>query len=685
MFKPISLHDAPLKEGRLPLAMPSSKELSAKRAQRIRQIFLGVLVLLLLRTISVLYIWPSDDIPSVEDLKAHEILPQSAPPAAVTPPQPTSTPAQQDGAKDFPKLKVDGVDDAVEDPVLVAGPARPGQMPLGGHDDAAPPSRGYKTPQGGLDRAHPSTKAQHKFTYRPDFEKALQRVVSLLPSELEMRGLLRPMELTGEAKLRELGMLARKYKQIYEAWEDLHVETDAEGGTHTRDDVIQYLRYQASAAGGDSAEHDDLVARIHAYEDFRRLLVQLNDLLFPFTAPYFPDHLTLRSHLRKGGRGIALTAGNDQVAYLLTQIPILRQLGCHLPIEVMYVGDGDLNKDSRQDLEDLDGVVTRDIAAMVKPVGWSIGSWAAKPFAILLSSFREVIFIDADSFFFVNPEVMFEYPEYVKTGALFFRDRLIMPESKKSWLQSVLPQPVSRNVKHSRLWTGESGHQQESGVLVVDTYRHFIAMLFVTRMNGPDRDGDRDNGKVGVYDMVYGESSVVLLRHVEFADAETQKQATRRPSGLGLSSSATPTTSFTRATLASSVFWRRSQSQSLRQSLRRRRSSRSASVTSLMIQRARSLRTRIQTTPKTATSQTKSQTRRSPKTSQTTPPRPTTTSPQTTPPQKQAKTPPTTTAPQTKKKPSSPSPRPPSPPKKKPAAQAAQDTRSAPRSSSTST
>lgn len=347
--------------------------------------------------------------------------------------------------------------------------------------------------------------AKEKFSPRHGFDEALEKVMNLLPSELETRGLLRPIEQTGEQHLRELGMLARKYKKYYEAWEDLHVVTDAEGATHIRDDVIQYLRNRAAAADL-SDEHILLVDKIHAYEDFRRLLVQLNALLFPFTAPYFPDHMTLRTHLKKGGRGIVLTAGNDQVAYLLTQIPILRSLGCDLPVEVMYVGDNDLNRDSRQDLEDLEGVVTRDIGAMIHTTGWNVASWAAKPFAILLSSFRETIFIDADSFFFVNPEVMFEYPEYVKTGALFFRDRLIMPESKKSWLQSILPQPVSRNVKQSRLWKGESGHQQESGVLVVDTYRHFMAMLFVLRMNGPDRDGDGPKGKVGVYDMVYGKS-----------------------------------------------------------------------------------------------------------------------------------------------------------------------------------
>lgn len=487
MFKPVSLLDSPLKEGRLPVAAPSTREASAKRAQRIRHIILGVLVLLLLRTLQVLYLSPSS-----EDLPPRGLEPAPRASAHPTPATPEASPA-------FPKLDVDGPEGR---PLLsLENSGKPGQVPIvDGHDGARDDT---KT---GL--------RQDKFAPRPGFDQALANIINLLPSELEIRGLFRPIEMTGEQRIRELGLLARRYKKYYEAWEALHVVTDAEGATHVRDDVIQYLRAREAAASaaaspGDEREDEDahgrLVERIHAYEDFRRLLVRLNEQLFPFTAPYFPDHMTMRSHLRRGGRGIVLTAGNDQVAYLLTQIPILRRLGCRLPVEVMYNGDGDLNRDSRQDLEDLGGVVTRDISAMVAPSGWDIASWAAKPFAILLSSFREAIFIDADSFFFVNPEVMFEYPEYVRTGALFFRDRLIMPENKKSWLQTVLPQPVSRNVKHSRLWQGTSGHQQESGVMVVDTYRHFLAMLFVSRMNGPDRDGDREKGRVGVYDMVYGE------------------------------------------------------------------------------------------------------------------------------------------------------------------------------------
>lgn len=494
---------------------------ASKRDVKNRRVVSVVLVLLGLWSLYALYWSPAHDLYDTES--------NNKPTTTLS----ASSPEGLGESKKFPTLDVDAAaeeDEDAQDPTVPH--FKSGQNPLAA-------GQGYG---GGLGK--PGTRTKEKFTPRPGFDEALEKVMNLLPSELETRGLLRPIEQTGEQHLRELGMLARKYKKYFEAWEALHVVTDAEGATHIRDDVIPYLRHRAAAAAVDSedneSEHVLLVDKIHAYEDFRHLLVKLNELLFPFTAPYFPDHMTLRSHLHKGGRGLVLTAGNDQVAYLLTQIPILRSLGCTLPVEVMYVGDSDLNRDSRQDLEELEGVVTRDIGAMIHTRGWNVASWAAKPFAILLSSFREAIFIDADSFFFVNPEVMFEYPEYVKTGALFFRDRLIMPESKKSWLQSILPQPVSKNVKETRLWKGESGHQQESGVLVVDTYRHFMAMLFVLRMNGPDRDGDAAHGRIGVYDMVYGESTPKEKSSLSEYNSNLQNpQATKRPSGSASNSSAT--------------------------------------------------------------------------------------------------------------------------------------------------
>lgn len=334
----------------------------------------------------------------------------------------------------------------------------------------------------------------------PQLNAALAHVISLLPNEITTRELLRPVEGTGKEKLREMGLRVRAFKTYFEAWEALHFVSSGDD-VHIRDDVIQYLRSQPDFT---SSLTPSFAQTIRSYESYRYFLQRLSSLLFPWTAPYFANHMTLHTHFKNGGRGIVLSCGDDQAPYLLTSIQSFRRLGCTLPIEVMYLGDSDLSEDYRAEMELIPGVITRDISQMVADEGWQLKGWAVKPFAILLSSFREAIFIDADALFFKDPEVLFDDPLYAETGTLFFRDRIIMPESKKRWLKQILPNPISIKARQSRYWTGQSGHMQESGVVVVDKSRHFVALLMVTRMNGPDRDGNEEKGQVGVYDMVYG-------------------------------------------------------------------------------------------------------------------------------------------------------------------------------------
>ncbi|KAH2970917.1 hypothetical protein KXW43_008694 [Aspergillus fumigatus] len=342
---------------------------------------------------------------------------------------------------------------------------------------------------------------------RIDLSRALDRMIAGLPDEMRMQSLLRPLEATGGERLRDLGLRTRDFWALFEAWETVHlVPTD--DGLYIRDDIIQYLKRHPEVAESMVRNTADI---IRSYESYRSLITQLSTLLFPWTAPHFPDHIHLHTQIHSGGRGLVFSAGDNQAPFLLASIPAIRQLGCDLPIEVMYLGDRDLSQDMREQLEALPGVTRRDLSVMVNDNGWTLAGWAGKPFAILFSSFREAIFIDADSLFLQNPETLFEDEAYQKTGALFFKDRLMMPESKKRWLQEILPRPVSSKAMESRFWKGQSGHMQESGVVVVDKWRHFIALLLVTRMNGPDRDGDKSKQKTGVYDMVYGDKETFWL------------------------------------------------------------------------------------------------------------------------------------------------------------------------------
>ncbi|GAM89497.1 hypothetical protein ANO11243_075360 [Dothideomycetidae sp. 11243] len=350
--------------------------------------------------------------------------------------------------------------------------------------------------------------AEPKGEVDPALDRGLKYVFSIAPDELHVRELLRPIENSGKERLRELGLRARSFRTLLEAWEDVHL-VQTKQSAQVRDDIITYLSKVKDLSGINPQKSRAEIIR--SYENLRYFLTKLSALLFPWTAPYFADHMTLHASFRHGGRGIVLSGGDGQLQYMLTSVQSIRKLGCNLPIEVLYLGDEDLGDDSRSELEALPGVITRDMKQMVRDEGWDLRGWAGKPFAMLLSSFREVIFIDADAMFFVSPETLFEDPGYEETGSLFFRDRLMFPESKRKWLQQILPKPMSRKVRQSRFWTGESGHMQESGVVVVDKWRHFMALLMVTRMNGPDRDGDKDKGIVGTYDMVYGDKETFWL------------------------------------------------------------------------------------------------------------------------------------------------------------------------------
>jgi alpha 1,3-mannosyltransferase len=117
---------------------------------------------------------------------------------------------------------------------------------------------------------------------------------------------------------------------------------------------------------------EKLAQTIRSYDRVRYFVNTFAKRLFPWTMLSYPDHMSLHNSFYNGGRGIVFTAGNHQAGELLTVVPSLRQLGCSLPIEIMYLGDEDLDEDMRDRLEKLDGVVTRDLRLMINDDGWHL-------------------------------------------------------------------------------------------------------------------------------------------------------------------------------------------------------------------------------------------------------------------------------------------------------------------------
>ncbi|KAK5710207.1 hypothetical protein LTR17_019097 [Elasticomyces elasticus] len=390
--------------------------------------------------------------------------------------------------------------DAVEEPEV----EQQDQLYMGNLDEREHSDGDLREDRDGVDRSDTENlgKAQDPWSTdvaEDNFMAAFYDTMDLMLPALSMKTLLAPFRDTGEVHMLQLASRVRVFKSLFEAWEKLHLVWPEDGDIVGYRNVIQHLRSASTSLS-------QVRSSIHLYDLYRSSVNELAARLFPGTSSHSGDHMSLHASFFYGGRGLVVSVGDDQVPFVSTSIQAFRKLGCTLPIEVMYLGDEDLASDLRDQLERLPDVITRDMSRMIDDE-----AWAAKPWAILYSSFKEAIFVDGDVLFFADPADLFEDQQYRETGALFFKDRIMAPESKRKWLRKVLPKPISDHTRQTRYWTGESGHMQESGVVVVDKWRHFVPLLLTTRLNGIDRDGNADAGRKGVYDMVYGDKETFWL------------------------------------------------------------------------------------------------------------------------------------------------------------------------------
>ncbi|KAI8349506.1 mannosyltransferase putative-domain-containing protein [Mortierella sp. GBAus27b] len=192
-------------------------------------------------------------------------------------------------------------------------------------------------------------------------------------------------------------------------------------------------------------------------------------------------------HRSYKGRGIVICAGNPQFEFVITSILAIRnRLKSALPIQIFHMGNDDLSVERQTYLKELTtGIEIVDVTHILDNDHMSLSGWAIKPFAMLASSFEEVMFVDADAYFLQDPAVLFDDPGYLATGALFFYDRTLFPDwpDSANWVSSILPIMSSFPPK-SRLFNFISAHEQESGVVVINKRTRFTGMMSICKMNG---------------------------------------------------------------------------------------------------------------------------------------------------------------------------------------------------------
>jgi hypothetical protein len=105
-------------------------------------------------------------------------------------------------------------------------------------------------------------------------------------------------------------------------------------------------------------------------------------------------------YLSFNGRGIVISTGDFHFNYAFLLVKSLRTiLKCDLPIEIAYSDNNDLSIEKQRLLLRFKNVRCVDISALVVLKSMQgMSGWWWKSFAILFSSFKEVIFIDGSHY-----------------------------------------------------------------------------------------------------------------------------------------------------------------------------------------------------------------------------------------------------------------------------------------------
>lgn len=108
-----------------------------------------------------------------------------------------------------------------------------------------------------------------------------------------------------------------------------------------------------------------------------------------------------------------------------------------------------------------------------------LASYAAKPYAVLASSFQENVLFDAGAVPFVDPESFFSLADYTGLGFMEFRDYVPSSPHKWDWI------PEEFCVHTDAVVDYYQGTEGDSSCVLFDKARNWDALLVTAILNGP--------------------------------------------------------------------------------------------------------------------------------------------------------------------------------------------------------
>lgn len=140
------------------------------------------------------------------------------------------------------------------------------------------------------------------------------------------------------------------------------------------------------------------------------------------------------------GRGILMLINDHSMLRGTLTILTLRRIGCTLPIIIAYTRD-ELDVKYRKILSNIPSLSLMDLSSLPLPIN-ALRGYKSKIYAMIYSPLEEVLVIEPDLLFLRDPEYLFNIPEYVQTGAVFWKDRYIKnywDKKVSDWTRRLIP------------------------------------------------------------------------------------------------------------------------------------------------------------------------------------------------------------------------------------------------------
>ncbi|CAG8136499.1 unnamed protein product [Penicillium salamii] len=179
-----------------------------------------------------------------------------------------------------------------------------------------------------------------------------------------------------------------------------------------------------------------------------------------------------RPYYRPHTRGIVSTAGGPYLPVLVISLRMLRQTGSKLPMEVFLATEEEYEPYiCNQVLPSLNARCLI-LSQILQSSPTKIEKYQFKPFAMLFSSFEEILFLDADAFPLEKPDLLFNNEPFLSTGLLTWPDFWASSASPLFYLIAGYNAPPM-NLRQST----------ESGVLLLSKKSHLRTLLLCTYYN----------------------------------------------------------------------------------------------------------------------------------------------------------------------------------------------------------